>query len=249
MTAGKSRDGICASLSGSFSIAVCACALLSATQSFAAEGDVLSRFYAENEGRELRRLPSWIVPENAFIGLSNPDFDDPSNATQRRLFEMFRDKSDWNVITYTLRCVPDLSSAEVQRRVAEAAKLSSDMGVELLMDIDPRIMRDEFLSRWPDDCLMIRQFANVTPDASGQIADFSELENQLDNLHKGKHTNMYRKILGAFKIMRGEGSYIFETIAKAGEGKSLEDEIVFSLIIPQQYIYKVNSITTSSFTR
>lgn len=77
----------------------------------------------------------------------------------------------------------------------------------------------------------------------------SYLENQLDNLHKGKHTNMYRKILGAFKIMRGEGSYIFETIAKAGEGKSLEDEIVFSLIIPQQYIYKVNSITTSSFTR
>lgn len=75
------------------------------------------------------------------------------------------------------------------------------------------------------------------------------LEKQLDKLHIGKHTNMYRKILGAFKIMLGEGSYIFETIAKAGEGKSLEDEIVFGLIIPKQYIYKVNSITTSSFTR
>ena len=75
------------------------------------------------------------------------------------------------------------------------------------------------------------------------------LDTQLDKLHVGKHTNMYRKLLGAFKIMQGKGSYIFETIAKAGEGKSLEDDIVFGLIIPQQYIYKVNSITTSSFTR
>ena len=75
------------------------------------------------------------------------------------------------------------------------------------------------------------------------------LEKQLDKLHKGNHTNMYRKLLGAFKIMRAEGSYIFETIAKAGEGKSLEDEIVFLLMIPKRYIYKVNSITKSSFTR
>lgn len=75
------------------------------------------------------------------------------------------------------------------------------------------------------------------------------LNEQLDKLYIGKHTNMYRKLLGAFKIMRGEGSYLFETIAKAGEGKSLEDDIVFGLMIPKQYIYKVNSITKSSFTR
>lgn len=75
------------------------------------------------------------------------------------------------------------------------------------------------------------------------------LDKQLDCIHIGKHTNIYRKLLGAFKIMKGEGSYIFETIAKAGEGKSLEDEIVFGLMIPKQYIYKVNSITKSSFTR
>ena len=75
------------------------------------------------------------------------------------------------------------------------------------------------------------------------------LDNQMDKLYIGNHTNMFRKTLGAFKIMRGEGSYIFETIAQAGEGKSLEDEIVFGMIIPKQYIYKVNSITKSSFTR
>lgn len=77
----------------------------------------------------------------------------------------------------------------------------------------------------------------------------SYLDDNLDKLHIGKHTNIYRKILGAFKIMKGEGSYIFETIAKAGEGKSLEDDIVFNYIIPKQYVYKVNSITKSSFTR
>lgn len=77
----------------------------------------------------------------------------------------------------------------------------------------------------------------------------SYLDDNLDKLHIGKHTNIYRKILGAFKIMKGEGSYIFETIARAGEGKSLEDDIVFNYIIPKQYVYKVNSITKSSFTR
>ncbi len=75
------------------------------------------------------------------------------------------------------------------------------------------------------------------------------LDDQLDKLHIGKHTNMYRKLLGAFNIMQGKGSYIFETIAKAGEGKSLEDEIVFNHMIPKQYIYRINNITTSSFTR
>ena len=75
------------------------------------------------------------------------------------------------------------------------------------------------------------------------------LDNLLDKLHIGSHTNIHRKLLGSFKVMKGEGSYLFETIAKAGEGKSLEDDIVFNLIVPKQYIYRVNSITTSSFTR
>ena len=75
------------------------------------------------------------------------------------------------------------------------------------------------------------------------------LDSLFDKLHIGSHTNIHRKLLGAFKVMKGEGSYLFETIAKAGEGKSLEDDIVFNLIVPKQYIYRVNSITTSSFTR
>ena len=131
------------------------------------EGDVLARFYRENDGKVLRRIPSWIVPENAFLSLSNHDFTDSSNAPQRKIFDLYREKSDWNVLTYTLRCVPDLSSPEVERRVADAVACLKDSGIELLMDIDPRIMRNEFLSRWPDDHLNIRQFARVKPDADG----------------------------------------------------------------------------------
>ena len=47
------------------------------------------------------------------------------------------------------------------------------------------------------------------------------LEEPLDALHVGKNTNMYRVLFGAYKIMIGEGSYIFEIIADSGEGKSL----------------------------
>lgn len=94
-----------------------------------------------------------------------------------------------------------------------------------------------------------RKKAKKVEEKLKEVGYVKYLDNLLDKLHIGSHTNIHRKLLGAFKIMRGEGSYLFETIAKAGEGKSLEDDIVFGKIIPKQYIYKVNSITTSSFTR
>ena len=75
------------------------------------------------------------------------------------------------------------------------------------------------------------------------------LKPELDKLHIGEHRNIYRKTLGAFNVMRGKGSYIFETTAEAEAGKSLEDEIVFSYIIPDKYIINKNSISESSFTR
>lgn len=155
-------------------IAVCGAMAFTAA-AFAGEGDVLARFYAENAGKALRRIPSWVVPENAFVSLSKPDFGEPSGDTQKRIFDAYREKSDWNVITYTLRCVLDLSSPEVQRRVAVAAARAKEMGIELLMDIDPRIMRNEFLSRWPEDCLRLRQFEIVEPDAEG-TARFKAVE-------------------------------------------------------------------------
>lgn len=75
------------------------------------------------------------------------------------------------------------------------------------------------------------------------------LDNILKDIHIGEHKNIYRKILMLFKIMRGEASFLSETTAKAEAGKSFEDEIVFNLIAPQRYIFKVNDITPASFKR
>ena len=75
------------------------------------------------------------------------------------------------------------------------------------------------------------------------------LKPKLDNIHLGEHRNLYRKLLGAFNVMRGKGSYLFETTAHAEEGKSLEDIIVFSFLIPEEYIFKMNKITEASFIR
>lgn len=75
------------------------------------------------------------------------------------------------------------------------------------------------------------------------------LDNILNDIHIGEHKNIYRKMLMLFKIMRGEASFLSETTAKAEAGKSFEDEIVFNLIAPQRYVFKVNDITPASFKR
>lgn len=75
------------------------------------------------------------------------------------------------------------------------------------------------------------------------------LSPKLDKLHIGEHRNLYRKLLGAFNVMRGKGSYLFETTAHAESGKSLEDKIVFDYLIPEEYIFKKNNMTEASFAR
>ena len=75
------------------------------------------------------------------------------------------------------------------------------------------------------------------------------LDSILNNIHIGEHKNIYRKTLAVFKIMRGEASFISETTAKAEQGKSFEDDIVFGLITPQRYICEVNQSTEASFIR
>ena len=72
----------------------------------------------------------------------------------------------------------------------------------------------------------------------------------LDNIHIGdNHKNIYRKILMLFKIMKGEASFLSETTAKAEAGKSFEDDIVFNIIAPERYIFKLNDFTSASFKR
>ena len=126
-------------------------------------GDVLARFYSENDGKSLRRLPSWIVPENAFGGFA---ISDPSNVVQRRVLEVFRDRSDWNVLTYCCRSSEPLNPA-VTSRLAMAASELRGTGIELLMELDPRLLRNAFLERHPDDYLRLRQYGIFSPAADG----------------------------------------------------------------------------------
>ena len=75
------------------------------------------------------------------------------------------------------------------------------------------------------------------------------LETKINKLQLGEHKNIYRKLLAAFNIIRGKGSYLIETIADAEEGKSLEDEIVFYYLIPEEYIFNKNDMSVASFLR
>ena len=91
--------------------------------------------------------------------------------------------------------------------------------------------------------------ADAIAEQVNKIGLLPYLKNILDNIHKGEHKNIYRKILAEFNVMRGAGSYFIETTAKAEAGKSFEDEIVFDNITPQRYIFEVNDMTLASFVR
>lgn len=91
--------------------------------------------------------------------------------------------------------------------------------------------------------------ADAIADKINKIGLLPYLDNILKDIHIGEHKNIYRKILMLFKIMRGEASFLSETTAKAEAGKSFEDEIVFNLIAPQRYIFKLNDFTPASFKR
>ena len=91
--------------------------------------------------------------------------------------------------------------------------------------------------------------ANQIMDDINKIGLLPYLDEILKDIHIGEHRNIYRKILMLFKIMKGDSRFLSETTAKAEAGKSFEDEIVFGLIAPQRYIFKVNDITPASFRR
>lgn len=143
------------------------CLLISAQEAIAAEAeDVLERFYRDCNGGCLRRLPSWIVPENAFAGISSQDAEKSSNELQGRLAELFREKSDWNILTYCCRAV-EHDNPNLAKKLSFMSERLKDSGIALLMELDPRYMRDAFLARYPDDYLRLRQFSVCRPDAEG----------------------------------------------------------------------------------
>lgn len=75
------------------------------------------------------------------------------------------------------------------------------------------------------------------------------LEQHISKLYIGNKICIYRMLLASFMIMIGDKSYLMEIIGKREEGKSLQTDIVFSLLIPDRYVHYTNNFTKASFTR
>ena len=75
------------------------------------------------------------------------------------------------------------------------------------------------------------------------------LDDIISKIYIGDNKNIIRKILLGFNVIRGKGSYLCETVAKSGAGKSLEDEIAFLISMPEENIFIKDDMTFASFTR
>ena len=197
----------------------------SAQQSASTErGDVLKRFYGENSGNAIRRIPSWIVPENAFAGIGLRQLSDPSDILQGRLAALFRDKSDWNVLTYCCRCVEHDNPAFAEK-VSRMADLLKGSGIEFLVELDPRLMRDAFLSRHPEDFLRLRQFAVVNPDADGS----ARFEVKQELMSDYAHVDGTRKPYSGWR----DGRLVS---VRAAKGPSMRDVAVTDVVISKDVV-------------
>lgn len=145
------------------------------------EDVALVRFHREYDGKALRRLPSWLVPDPLFCTLTNDELGTGGADITRRIFELVRDRCDVNVLAYSPRCRLDLSSPEFMRRVKDAVCFFRGSDVDLLIHIDPRLFRNEYLALYPDDCLHWRQFAVARPELDGTVRFRIEQERMWDH--------------------------------------------------------------------
>ena len=137
--------------------------------------------------------------------------------------------------------------------IEKARELTAEMGADtsIINDIVTPIDIDAEIKQRVKPILNNEEKAkaDAIADEINKIGLLPYLDNILKDIHMGEHKNIYRKILMLFKIMRGEASFLSETTAKPEAGKSFEDEIVFNLIAPQRYIFKLNDFTPASFKR
>ena len=135
--------------------------------------------------------------------------------------------------------------------VVKDLSLNSGLDVDVFDElITPSTIEEEITLR-KNPVLNQKQKAKADAIAKevNKIGLLPYLDNILKDIHIGMHKNIYRKILAEFNVMRGKGSYLIETTAKSESGKSFEDDIVFGLITPPNYIFEVNDITLASFSR
>ena len=159
---------------------VASCALMLSGGAFSGEPndvprEALKNFWTQYAGKTIRRLPVQVQPCNAFFCLIDSDFDGSGRAFD--LYRAFADGSAYNCITFSLRCKNDLSDSATYEMVGKLAENSSRADIQTLMDIDPRIARDEFMRRYPDEAqgYVMLHIGNgdgggkfsLTPDAFG----------------------------------------------------------------------------------
>ena len=120
--------------------------------------------FAMREPAELPlKISERILPENAFVCICNEDFDDNGSALLR-LADELGTNSTFNVITLSLRCRHDLKAGETRDLAKRFIDRSHQYGMKVLVDADPRIARDEFLRRWPEDVTQVVVFGGGKPN-------------------------------------------------------------------------------------
>jgi hypothetical protein len=124
------------------------------------------------------RLPVGTLPENVFVCFGNEDFEGGPETTDK-LLDLYAEHSTFNLITLSLRCRKDLSDPEVFRRVGDFAAKAKTLGIQVHMDIDPRIARAEFLKRWPEDAQ--REIVVATEKPVNGIAVFKVIADSLND--------------------------------------------------------------------
>lgn len=119
--------------------------------------------FAMREPAELPlKISEQILPENAFVCIGNDDFKD-DGAALLRLVDELGTNSTFNVITLSLRCRPDLNAPETRDLARRFIEGSHRHGMKVLIDADPRIAREAFLKRWPEDVTQLVVFGDWKP--------------------------------------------------------------------------------------
>jgi len=172
-------------------VAVCGCAK---ERCECRSGDVLAKFWQENDGRTVRRLPVDIGPENVFWSFGTRDFADGMKTFNRLMDESF-EKSTYNCITLTLRCNPELGDDETVAAAKACIARAHRDGVKVYMDTDPRIARAEFFKRWPREKQSLARVATVAP--TNGVADFKVVFRPVQDHMSWGSKSAYRPLRGS----------------------------------------------------
>ena len=168
-------------------------AILASMACFAKAGDPLVRFWRENDGKAIRRLPVEVLPENVFWWFTTRDFSDGMKAFNRLVDEGLG-RSTCNCVTLSLRCDPEFGDSETQLAARSFIERAHAAGAKVYMDTDPRIARREFLSRWPKDRQQLASVIIVAP--TNGVATFShEFKDAEDHMTSGARDS-YRPLSG-----------------------------------------------------